>query len=81
MLKPAVAKAISGEALIVFVPQLRFVLQFRAISDQLYQTPKFYSEIRQQVLKQLKSHRQLYADFAGTIIHFSSTFHQRNLIP
>lgn len=39
--------------------------QFRAVSDQLYQTPKFHSEVRQQVVKQLKSHAQLYADFAG----------------
>lgn len=43
--------------------------QFRAISDQLYQTPKFYSEVRQQVFKQLKSHTQLYADFADDDYH------------
>ena len=40
-------------------------LQFRALSDQLYHTPKFHSEIRQYIVKQLKSCPELYKGFTG----------------
>ncbi|GAV81639.1 OTU domain-containing protein, partial [Cephalotus follicularis] len=34
--------------------------QFRAISDQLYRTPDHHKDVREQVVKQLKSQPEMY---------------------
>ncbi|XP_018686885.1 OVARIAN TUMOR DOMAIN-containing deubiquitinating enzyme 9 isoform X2 [Musa acuminata AAA Group] len=38
-------------------------LQFRALSDQLYQTPEHHEFVRQQVVDQLKSHSEIYEGY------------------
>ncbi|XP_057478774.1 OVARIAN TUMOR DOMAIN-containing deubiquitinating enzyme 12-like [Actinidia eriantha] len=37
--------------------------QFRALSDQFYRTPKHHKFVRQEVVNQLKSHRDLYEGY------------------
>ncbi|CAD6268416.1 unnamed protein product [Miscanthus lutarioriparius] len=37
--------------------------QFRALSDQFYQTPEHHRLVRQQVVKQLESHPEIYAGY------------------
>ncbi|KAG6507141.1 hypothetical protein ZIOFF_032482 [Zingiber officinale] len=40
--------------------QCSFFVQFRALSDQLYQTSEHHEFVRQQVVEQLKSHSDIY---------------------
>ncbi|KVI09500.1 Ovarian tumor, otubain, partial [Cynara cardunculus var. scolymus] len=37
--------------------------QFRALSDQLYRTPEYHESVRRQVVKQLKSHPEMYEGY------------------
>ncbi|XP_019187030.1 PREDICTED: OTU domain-containing protein DDB_G0284757-like [Ipomoea nil] len=37
--------------------------QFRALSDQFYQTPEYHRDIRKQVVNQLKEHPEMYKEY------------------
>jgi hypothetical protein len=45
-------------------------MQFRALSDQLYETSTHHSGVRQQVVKQLRSSPEFYKGFVGESCKF-----------